>query len=87
MLCTACPILVHCHSGLVSLWQPRPLTQDSDCLKEKEPDNDGEIITNFLSLPLCTPSPLKGILVKYDRELCCSLCLRAEVQTYPSVQR
>lgn len=33
--CTACPTPAHCHSGLVSLWQPQPLTQDLGCLKKK----------------------------------------------------
>ena len=36
MLSTACPTRGHCHSGLVSLWQPQPSTQDCDCLKEKK---------------------------------------------------
>lgn len=49
MLCTACLTPAHCHSGPVSLWQPQPLTQDLDCLKEKETDINLEIITEFLS--------------------------------------
>lgn len=49
-LCTACPTLAHCHSGLVSLWQPQPLTQDLDCLKEKRRTNTNvEIITEYHS--------------------------------------
>lgn len=74
-LCTVCPTPVHCHSGLVSLWQPQPLTQDLDCLKEKETDTNVEIITEFLSFPLLTlDSQLQAVLsVKYDTgKLCCS---------------
>lgn len=89
-LYTACPTLVHCHSGLVSLWQPQPLTQDLDCLKEKETDTNDKIITECLSFLLLTLySQLQvALLVKYDSgKLCCSRRLRAEGLTYPSVWR
>lgn len=55
-LCTACPTLAHCHSGPVSLWQPQPLTQDLDCLKEKKTP-----IPECLSdgcIPIISTSPL-----------------------------
>lgn len=57
MLCTACPAPAHCHSGLMSLWQQRPSTQDWDCLKEKETDANGEIIVEFLSFLLSLSIP------------------------------
>lgn len=74
-LCTACPTRAHCHSGLVSLWQPQPLTQDLDCLEEKETVTNVEIITELPSFLLHTLySQLQAVLsVKYDSgTLCCS---------------